>query len=457
MNSTEVPQRPTRVRYSILAMLCVLAMITYLDRAMYGSIKGDMLKSVGREETDFFYILMFFQLAYALFEIPTGWMGDTFGPRQTLIRIVVWWSGCLSLTACAGLLIPGFEVPLITFWVLVGIQFLFGVGEAGAFPNISRSLYNWMPNSERGFAQGAIWLSARFMGGLTPFVVVCLMSGLGCDWRQTLWIFSGVAMIWVAVFYYWFRNRPEEHPATNLAEQELIKEGKAPPTGHAGVPWGRIFGNKNVWALCLMYMVTNFNWYFIMYNLPGALKSQFTELQGTFFGQLQLAILGGAPLLVGMFGCLAGGMLTDALIKKTGNRKWGRRTFAMIGYGMAGVFYLLATQFIGQLWPFAICLILVGLFNDLIMAPSWAAAQDIGRRYSAIVSGSMNMIGNLGATLGIYMTGKFIKAYTVDGKLDEQGCFSILFTIYAAVYMLGVVAWLFIDASKPIPLDDEHE
>ena len=467
MNSPSIsPARPSRVRYSILGLLCTLAMITYLDRAVNGSAKKDMMAAVGREEGDFYLVLIFFQLAYALFEIPSGWMGDTYGPRKTLIRIVIWWSAFIGLTAFAGYSIPGTETVLITFGVLVGLQFFFGMGEAGAFPNISRAVYNWFPSTERGFAQGSVWLSARFMGGMTPFIWVCLTAGLGLDWRQTLWVFSAVAVAWVAMFTWWFRDRPEEHSATNQAERELILAGKAPAAGHDGVPWRRIFTNRNVWALCAMYMVTNFSWYFIMYNLPGQFRSSFSELQKTLGGKMQVSLLAGAPLLIGMIGCLGGGMLTDLLIRKTGNRKWGRRTVAMTGYGMAGIFYLLATQYIGNLWPFAICLILVGLSNDFMMAPSWATAQDIGRRYSAIVSGAMNMVGNLGATLGITFTGRVEKAYTVekfndvtqamDKVVDAQG-YVICFTIYAAVYFCGVIAWLFIDAEKPILTDEEIE
>lgn len=455
MNSlSSPPVRPSRIRYSILALLCTLAMITYLDRAVYGSAKKDMMEAVGKGEGDFYLVLIFFQLAYALFEIPTGWMGDTYGPRKTLIRIVIWWSAFIGLTAFAGYTIPGTETVLITFGVFVALQFFFGMGEAGAFPNISRAVYNWFPSTERGFAQGSVWLSARFMGGMTPFVWVCLTAGLGLNWRETLFVFSGVAIVWVLLFTWWFRDRPEEHSATNAEERELIQAGKTAMAGHDGIPWKRIFTNRNVWALCAMYMVTNFNWYFIMYNLPGQFRSSFKELDSTFGGKLQIALLAGAPLLIGMIGCLSGGMLTDRLIKKTGNRKWGRRTFAMIGYGMAGIFYLAATQFIGNLWPFAICLICVGLFNDLIMAPSWATAQDIGRRYSAIVSGAMNMIGNLGATLGLFVTGQILNAYTVEKVVDPKG-YIICFTIYAGIYFLGVVAWLFIDASKPIPTDEE--
>jgi MFS family permease len=426
-------------------------MITYLDRAMNGQAKKDMMESIGRPEADFFWVLTCFQIAYACFEIPTGWMGDTFGPRKTLLRIVLWWSLFVGLTGCTGLALGSSQV-MIGFGALLVIQFLFGIGEAGAFPNITRALYNWFPADKRGFAQGSVWLAARLLGGFTPFVWILLTAILGLTWRQAIWLFAALALGWCVVFYFWFRNRPGEHPAVNAAERDLIEAGRAPQAGHAGVPWRTIFTSRNVWALCGMYMVTNFNWYFLMYNLPLMLKDRYKDWGADDGGKLLLALLGGAPLLVGMGGCLIGGMLTDQYIRRTGDRRWGRRIFAMIGYAMAALFYLAAAgvaQGEGGLWPFAICLMLVGFFNDFIMGPSWAAAQDIGRRYSAIVSGTMNMVGNLGATLGIQVTGRILRAYTADGVIGTSG-YVVLFVVYAAVYGLGVGLWLLIDASKPI-------
>src|SRR6516165_7802066 len=216
------------------------------------------------------------------------------------------------------------------------------------------------------------------MGGLTPFVWVLLVTIGGLEWRRALWLFAGVAVGWCVVFAWWFRNKPEEHPATNAAEAALINAGKGHHDGLDGTPWGKIFTNKNVLGLCLMYVVTNFNWYFLMYYLPKTLKDQFKDQVHGNEGMLLLALLGGAPLLVGMGGCMLGGFLTDWYINRTGDRKWGRRIFAMLGYGLAGVCYLTATFFTHDLWVFAGCLILVGFFNDLIMGPSWASAQDIG-------------------------------------------------------------------------------
>lgn len=453
-----VSERPTRVRLSVLFLLCLLAMITYLDRAMYGSAKGDMMAALGQPEKNFYLVLVFFQVAYAIFEIPTGWMGDTFGPRKTLIRIVLWWSFFVALTGAAGTIFPLAEWGMLAFGIFLFIQFCFGMGEAGAFPNISKAIYNWFPENQRGFAKGMTWTAARLMGGLTPFVWVLLVTIGGLEWRHALWLFAGIALVWCLVFAWWFRNRPEEHPSTNAAEAELINAGKGPyHDGNAGVPWRKIFTNRNVVGLCLMYVVTNFNWYFLMYYLPGTLKAQFPHWNADNEGKLLLALLGGAPLLVGMGGCMLGGLLTDWYISRTGDRKWGRRLFAMIGYGLAGVCYLMATVFIDNLWAFAVCLILVGFFNDLIMGPSWAAAQDIGRRYAAIVSGTMNMVGNLGAAVGNLVTGLILAAYTIKVTTDgvekdvvQPNGYIVCFTMFAVVYGLGVLSWLLIDPSKPI-------
>jgi MFS transporter, ACS family, glucarate transporter len=188
----------------------------------------------------------------------------------------------------------------------------------------------------------------------------------------------------------------------------------------------------------------------MMYFLPGVMRNQFSEMSSTNDGKLLVGLIAGSPLLVGMFGCMLGGFLTDRYVRRTGDRKWGRRKYAMIGYGMAGVCYLLATLFIGNFWAFAICIMMMGFFNDLIMGSAWATCQDVGRRYAAIVSGCMNMVGNLAGALTNFITGTVLKAY--EG--DQATGITIMFTTYAAVYFIGVLLWLGIDATKPIVPDE---
>jgi ACS family glucarate transporter-like MFS transporter len=286
----------------------------------------------------------------------------------------------------------------------------------------------------------------------------------GFDWRQAMWLFALIAAVWCAVFYFTFTNKPEENPKVNAAELELINAGRLKTVGPVRIPWGALLRSRNLWAICFMYVVTNFCWYFLMYNHPGAMKKQFPEWDATPGGRIQLALLSGAPLLIGMVGCYLGGVLSDRYIKRTGDVKWGRRIYGMLGYSLAGICYLLAIA--GKviapdnLWAYAIPLMLMGFCNDLIMAPAWAVCQDVGREYAATVSGAMNMFGNLvGAVTGIFVTGMILKAYTVNAGTKEEMVLNtgyvICFAVYAVVYFIGVGLWLMIDASKPIQADAE--
>ena len=445
-------QTPTRVRYVVLAMLCLLAMITYMDRAANGSAKKAIMADLGLGEADFFWVLIAFQLAYAIFEVPSGWLGDTRGPRSTLLRVVLWWSVFVGLTGFVG---TDYLGVYLGFTALIVIQFFFGMGEAGAFPNIAKSLYNWFPASDRGFAKSIIWMAARFMGGLTPLVWVLMTDSRmgGLYWREAMWIFAAIAALWCLGFYLFFRNKPGEHPAVNAAELAEINAGRIEAKGPIRIPWGKLIRSRNLWAICCMYVITNFCWYFLMYFLPGTMREQFKDWNGTIGGTIMLNLLAGCPLLIGMFGCLLGGTLSDRYIRRTGDRKWGRRLFGMIGYGGAGLCYFAAA---GVTWVdstnlflFAFFVILMGFMNDLIMAPAWAVCQDIGRDYAATVSGTMNMFGNLVGGVGtLLITGLIMREHP-----GREGIL-ICFTMYGIVYFLGVGIWLLIDPSQPIEADE---
>lgn len=449
-------EAPSRFRYVVLALLCLLAMITYMDRAANGSAKKAIMADLGVGEEDFFWVLIAFQLAYALFEIPSGWLGDTRGPRSTLLRVVVWWSAFVALTGFVGT--SHLFGLYLGFTSLIVIQFLFGVGEAGAFPNIAKALYNWFPAADRGFAKSVVWMCARFMGGLTPLLWVSLTDKELGDlyWREAMWLFAAVAAVWCVAFYFVFTNRPGEHARVNAAERAEIDAGRYQNPGPVRVPWGALVRSRNLWAICGMYVVTNYCWYFLMYFLPRALQTEFKAYTDTANGRLLVALLAGCPLLIGMLGCLLGGTLSDRYIRRTGDRKWGRRMFGMIGYAGAGCCYFAAAGVKladpDNLWLFAGFLILMGFFNDLIMGPAWAVCQDVGRDYAATVSGAMNMFGNLvGAVSTLLVTGLIMKRYPgTDGIL-------ICFTMYGIVYFLGVGLWLLIDPTKPIEPDAPHE
>src|SRR5437667_7273599 len=195
LSAPPLAQTSTRVRYGVLGFACSLSMITYLDRVCFGTVAPFIQSEFDLTDTQKGMLFSAFALAYAAFEVPTGWLGDVFGPRKTLIRIVLWWS---LFTALTGLIYPS----AMAFFLMLAVRFLFGIGEAGAFPNITRAFHNWFPFQERGFAQGAVWMAGRFAGGITPFIVLALLKVV--EWRHTFHIFGALGAVWCLCFWFWF-------------------------------------------------------------------------------------------------------------------------------------------------------------------------------------------------------------------------------------------------------------
>jgi MFS transporter, ACS family, glucarate transporter len=470
--SSPVLATPTRVRYGVLGFACALSMVTYLDRVCIGMASEPLRIELGLGSVaDMKWAFTAFSLAYAIFEVPTGWLGDVFGPRSTLIRIVLWWSIFTALTGLTGWRVGG--VTLIGFATLVGIRFLFGIGEAGAYPNITRALHNWFPLYERARTQGAVWMSGRLMGGLTPLIWLLLVEVLSLSWRAPFFIFGGLGVCWCLAFSFWFRNRPEQHPATNEAERDLIAEGSGHATAnaHANVPWAKLLLSRNLWVLCLMYFCSSYSWYFNVNYLPEFLKEQHGIQKEDVLG----ALFKGGPLIFGAVGCILGGFLSDWFIRRTGNHKWGRRLLG-IGGQSACVGCYLVCLIAPSAWMFALAIALSGFFNDLAMGSSWATCQDIGKRYAAIVAGCMNTIGNLGGAASAFLIGTILD-YFLERNLAAQGLnieavkeaaknhdaaaetllrfgnmqgYEINFLMFAAICALTVVLWFGIDATKPV-------
>src|SRR5579863_10764872 len=203
-------QRPTRVRYIVLAFTVAVYMITYMDRVVISNAAPVIQKEFGFSLITMGWILASFRWAYALFQIPGGWLGDRIGPRRALAIIVTWWSAFTSLTAFAW-----------SATSMIVIRFLFGIGEAGAFPIATRSLSRWLLPGERGFAQGITHAGSRLGAALTPAIVVALMTTYG--WRTPFLAFGSVGLIWAAVWYWFYRDTPAEHAAVNAAERDLIQ------------------------------------------------------------------------------------------------------------------------------------------------------------------------------------------------------------------------------------------
>ncbi len=467
-------ERPTNVRYGVLGFACALSMITYLDRVCFGTVASNIQTEFGLTESQKGWLFTAFAFAYAMFEVPTGWLGDKYGARRTLIRVVLWWSIFTALTGTIYPTLPSFDAfgvvltgSLVAFGLLLTVRFLFGMGEAGAYPNIARAIHNWFPYQERGFAKGAVWMAGRFAGGITAFIVYAVMyETVSADgtvvehWRHTFFVFGGIGIAWCALWWWWYRDKPAEKAGVNAAEVDLIQLGERQHTDKLVVPWGKLLKSTNLWLLCVMYFCGAYGWYLNITYFPGYLKEQLGIERGPEKWTPQFWIAGfmvGLPLLVGSLSCLLGGYLTDAFIKRTGDRKWGRRLFGVIGHGLCACCYFVAIFFMKSPWTFVLLIAFAAFWNDLTMGAAWASCLDIGKRYSGIVAGFMNSVGNMGGALAGILTGKILDWHTAGlapgteafNAAKDQG-WTVNIFLWGMAYVLAVVCWFWFDATKPV-------
>jgi len=412
----------TRVRYVVVAFCFALSVITYMDRVCISSAAPSITSELRLSRVQMGAVFSAFTLAYALFEVPSGWWGDVAGARRVLTRIVVWWSAFTALTGAAW-----------SFLSLVVCRFLFGAGEAGAFPNCTRIFSRWMPATERGTAHGVIFTGTRLGGSLTPYTVVTLITALG--WRPTFVAFGALGLVWVAAFYSWFRDDPAEKSSVNRAELELIRAGPeaVAERSRPRVPWPSLLTSGNLWAICLMYGCMFYGWYFYITWLPTYLQ----EAHG--LSPERSGLYAGLPLLFGAFGCVLGGLLTDALVRRYG-LKPGRRAVGLVSLVAAGGFLLASTYLRDPLH--VICAISLSAFaNDLALGSCWAVCIDIGKEIAGTVSGCMNTFGNLGGALSPFLVGIFLERYH---------SWQLTFYVASAIYFLGALFWLRIDPTEQI-------
>jgi MFS family permease len=413
---------PSGARHVVTAFAIALAIITYIDRVAISVSLPFIRTDLGLTPIQLGWVLSAFGWAYAVFEIPGGWLGDRIGPRRVLMRIVLWWS---FFTAATGWAWSGAS--------LIAIRGLFGAGEAGAFPNLTRVLTTWLPVKERERAQAMLWTATRLSGAYTPLLVALLISAI--SWRRTFELFGVLGVVWAILFYRWFRDQPSEHPSVNQAELAMLPPARDTAIAHGGVPWGVIFSRPSVWLLSIQYMCLAYGWWFYINWLPTYLR----DARGTSFKMG--ALLSGLPLLLGAVGCLVSAAVIPRLARRLGSVALARRIVAITGFlgASASIFIFSGIQDPRQAM---IMLGFAGFFNDFVMPAAWAGTMDVGGRYAGTVSGAMNMMGSIAGAASTTVVG-YLLVWTSND-------WTMTFYISAAIYALGAVCWLFLDSHTPI-------
>jgi len=420
---TPLSERPTHVRYWVIFFSVTLAVFSYIDRVALSRAAPIIQSELHLDKVQMGRVFFAFVFCYAVFEIPSGYLGDRFGPRGVLLRIVLWWSFFTFATGQAW-----------NFWSLFACQALFGMGEAGCFPNITKSLSIWLPQEEKVRAQGIIWLFARWGGAFTPLLVVLLLQYV--SWRAAFGMFGCLGLVWAAAFYWWFRDDPHDNPSVNAAERELIA-GSRKLAGHAKMPWGKLLSAPRAWLLCLQYFSLSFSWYFYITWLPTYMDERLKV------NIKESAILNILPLFLGGLGSFVCGQSSRWLAVKLGGLDKQRRLMSVTGFLGASILIFVATL-MHSAWPAMLAIGFASFCNDLAMPPSWGTAMDLGGRYAGTLAGAMNMIGNLGGSLAALVI-PIILQYTNNN-------WNVPFYVASAVYLTGAFLSMGLDPVTPLDL-----
>jgi ACS family glucarate transporter-like MFS transporter len=407
--------RPTSVRYRVVAFTLAMIAIAYLDRVCIAIAAPAIQTDLALSDRQMSVVFSAFTLSYALFEVPSGWLADRFGARIALSRIVVWWSAMTAATGLAN-----------GFGALAAVRFLFGLGEAGAFPATARIYARWLPVRLHGRLFGVLLAAAALGGAATQPIVAKLLGLVG--WRWSFALFGVVGVVWALAFWAWFRDDPRAHRSVNPAEVELIAAGGGSSLPHAPVPWRALAANRTLVALCGMYLGAIYGWYFFITWLPTYL------IRARGYTPADVGWPSALPLFGIAVGVLAGGWVSDHLRPRLGLRL-GSCLPGLFGLPLAALAVASAALVDDRLAAVVLLACAAGCAGAGI-APAWAICVEIGDTHSAVVSGSMNTFGNIGGAMCPIVMALLVErteSWTVP-----------LFTI-SAMYLVAASCWLWID------------
>lgn len=397
-------------RHGVLGLLCVVSVITFLDRLAIPVAEPGIRGELHLTPDQWGWVLSAYVLANAIFEVPSGALGDKNGQRRELTRISVWWSGFTAATGWCR-----------SFVQIAGTRFLFGVGAAGAYPNAAGVISRWFPKKEHARAQGFVWGASRLGGALAPLLLVPLQQHLG--WRAIFWLMGGVGLGWSVVWWAWFRDTPEQMSEITEAELAEIRPGGF-AGAHSDVPWKRLFALPQLWLVAVAYFCYAWgSWFYFGWFTTWLVR-------GAGFSVGQMGVFASFPFVMGMLGNLAGGALSERLVERYGPRNSYRWVTGICLLATSGLLLAMSSVH-GHIAIVLLATIGFGVM-DLMLPAAWAMCMSIGGQYGGTATGVMNTAGNLGGWLCTIVFGYAVTA-TGDYNLPLRGVAAMVL-VAAAVF-----------------------
>ena len=404
-----------KIRHLILFVLCLMYFIAYIDRVNISVAGPTLRKELGLTPTELGLIFSAFAYPYAAMQIVGGWMSDRFGPRLVLAVLSLLWATATILTG-----VSWSVASLVAFRILVG------VGEGGAFPTATRAFTCWLPVRERGFAQGITHSFARLGGAVTPPIVLAIVARYG--WREAFIVLGAASLAWTAVWVASFRDTPDEHPWVTASElAEIRAGGESTRAARGPTPWRQIV--SRMWLVTVVDFCYGWSlWVFLTW-----LPSYLSDARG--FKLDQIALMTTLPLLGGVVGDTLGGVISDAIFRRTGNLRLARRTLLVVGLGGAFVFILPAIV-TGSALGAVYLLAAAFFFLELTNAVLWTLPLDIAGQYAGTAGGIMNT--------GFGVAG-MISPVVFGVLIERTGRYELPFFISAGLLLVGALCSLGID------------
>src|SRR6266404_2738857 len=413
--------RILRATNIVLGLLCIMYLLTYIDRLNFSTVVIDkqFLKEIPITKVQIGFVFSAFAYPYLLFQIIGGWVADKFGPRKALTVCGVIWAGATIATGLVHGLIGLFVARVVL-----------GFGEGATFPTATRAMSYWTPKEKRGFAQGITHAFSRLGNTLTPFIVAYL--ALTISWRGSFIVVGCVSLVWALVWLLYFRDDPTKHPAVTPEEiAQLPPYGSKSSLG-MNIPWGRLLPRM----LPVTFVYFCYGWILWLYLswIPSFFKGNFhLDLK-------QSALFSSGVFVSGVVGDTLGGIVSDGLFKKTGNAKLARCSMVAVMMGLCGL-SLVPIMFTRNMTLVALALSFGFFFAEMTIGPMWAIPMDIAPRYSGTASGIMNSGSALAAIISPVVGGYLI---------EKSGNWLLPFIVSIAVIVMGAIFSFTMHPEKPL-------
>ncbi len=427
--TSRLPARPTRVRYFVLAAICAITVVNYIQRNSIGSLVTSITGDLPIDKEDIGWAGSAFFLAYALLQIPTGKAAQRWGPRRVLTLLAVGWS-----LATAGMALAGEALGFIAWR---GLQ---GALQAGIFPCATLIMVAWLPSSRLGLAS-ALLNSCMLVGGGVVFNLTGLLRApLG--WRLLMVVYALPGLLWAAWFYWWFRDRPEEKPSVNDAERDVIATGQAPATKAAPALSLTILLSLPLWLICAQQMMRAGANRFVDQWLSTYLQEgPLSEIADTNARQDRGNHLTSFPQYIGIISGPIGGFASDWILRRTGRRRAARNGVAVVSLGLAILCFLPILFVSGA--GLQVLFFAAGTFVSTCAAPcAYAVTMDVGGKNLPVVFGAMNMLGNFGAAA---ITGMVAPLNRLTG-----GTWTASIALFIAIHAVALICWLCLNPNRAI-------